>query len=338
MRMLKAGAGILGVVGLAGLGLVLGTGCGATAEEEAAFQIGEEQGAIVGGAATTQYPAVPLLYSEGADPTVGAQVCSGTVISPRVILTAAHCVEFPDGPPLQYVAYFGANVTAAADPQRIGLVEIAKYVFDPQWDIDNLEAGHDIGLVLLKTPAPVRPMPFNRKSIDGLTGAQVHLVGWGKTTGDAEDVGVKREVNSTLLGTNPLLMQYGSATANTCQGDSGGPNFMTIDGVEVVAGITSYGNQGCDQYGVGTRVDAFVESFIEPFIRENDPNANLPGGEDDDDGSNQSGTDDGDGGGAVSGGCAAGGRSPGSLAGLALVVAAGSVWLRRRRSSDKNVA
>src|SRR5690606_27799595 len=60
----------------------------------------------------------------------------------------------------------------------------------------------------------------------------------------------------------PDLIAYGSSDENTCQGDSGGPNFVTIGGVEYIAGVTSFGDIGCAAAGAGTRVDRYL-----PFIR-----------------------------------------------------------------------
>ena len=306
--------------------------------------IGESTGAIVGGTPTTGYPAVALLYSEFSE-TDGAQLCTGTLITPRVILTAAHCVEFPDGAPRQYVAYFGSTVVSDSDPNRLGANNVTKYEFHPEWDINNLEGGHDVGLVLLEQDASgIEPMLLNGKALDQHIGEPVHLVGWGRTNGTGEDFGIKREAMTTLQAADPLVMQYGSASANTCQGDSGGPNFMTIDGVEVIAGITSYGNVGCDQVGFGTRVDAFADSFITQFVNTNDPNGLPPG--DDETVGNGSGNGGGSGQGAgdtaggpnppdpgaepVSGGCsAAGGSGPGAAGGFALLSLL-FVWSRGR--------
>src|SRR5690606_12042255 len=139
------------------------------------------------------------------------------------------------------------------------------------WDINNLEGGHDIGLVLLAEPGPVAPLGYNRTPLTDREGEQVHLVAWGRTNGTGDDYGKKREVMSSLTAQNNLLMQYGSAHANTCQGDSGGPNFMTVGGAAVVAGLPSFGNVGCDQYGVGTNVANCAATYIDPYIIQKDP-------------------------------------------------------------------
>jgi secreted trypsin-like serine protease len=312
--------------------LGLAAGCSLSAADESP-ELGESSAAVVGGTPTTGYPAVALLYSEFSEAD-GAQLCSGTLISPRVIMTAAHCVEFPDGDPTTYLAYFGANITTQSDPQRIGTVDIVDYIANPDWNIDDLEAGRDIGLVLLARPAPVQPMRFNRNPIDQLVGQQVHLVGWGRTSGEGEDYGIKREAMSSLQAADGQLMQYGSASANTCQGDSGGPNFMTIGGEEVVAGITSFGNVGCDQVGFGTRVDVHAESFIDPFVADNDPDA-VPVDPGDDPGDGDGGSDEPGGSGPaapVSGGCGAGGPTGpvGFTLVLLLTLAVMTPALRRR--------
>lgn len=340
----------------AGLFLALpALGCAGLDE---ASDVGSDSVAIVGGAPTDGYPAVPLLYAEYADGT--GQLCSGTLISPQVVLTAAHCLEFPEEP-ASFVAYFGSDATIENDPNHIETIAITDRVYDERWNINVPSDGYDIGLVRLATPGPVEPMGYNRDPLTGREGENVHLVGWGRTDGEGSDYGRKREVMSSLQAQNNMLMQYGSATANTCQGDSGGPNFMLKDGVEVVAGITSYGNVGCDQYGVGTNLAAYVETFVDPWIAENDPSGgcmpnsvcgqgcgaadpdcDTSGGDDtgDGDGSGDGdGTGDGDGSGdgngapnsdVITGGCSAGSGSgsPWLILLAAVLVAAG-----RRRSS-----
>jgi MYXO-CTERM domain-containing protein len=304
------------------LGLALSAGCAQPLEDDG-VEVGDTSQEIVGGVATTEHPAVAFLYSEFSDRD-DAQLCSGTLITPRVILTAAHCVEFPNGAPEQYLAYFGTNVTVETDTGAIDTIPITAYEFHPQWNIDNLEAGNDIGLVALQRPIQgVVPIDINREPLENHIGEDVQLVGWGRTSGEGEDFGVKREATTTLTAAEDLLIQYGSAAANTCQGDSGGPNFMVIDGVEVIAGITSYGNVGCNDYGVGTRVDKFI-NFIDDFVREHDPNG-LPPEEDapPDEAPNPAGAAAQDAGAPVNGGCSAAGEGgPHAALALALLVLA----------------
>lgn len=308
------------------LALALGAGAGCDAGPDVG--VGAQE--IIGGATTTAYPAVPLLVAELGDGTTS--YCTGTLISPRVVLTAAHCVEL-GATASRHVAYFGADYTIEDDAARIDEIDVAAVEMDPAWDLDAPEDGHDIGMVLLARAAPVEPMIYNHRALDGHEGEDLHLVGWGRTTGDSDDYGVKRETMSELQTFDDRLLRYGSATANTCQGDSGGPNFLIDDdGNEVVVGVTSFGNVGCDQYGFGTNVAAYATDFVDPWLRMNDPDACA------DDGVcvGACGTQDVDcpdvlpgAGGPVTGGCgAAGGGGRGAPVLLAL---AALLLVRRRR-------
>jgi len=73
---------------------------------------------------------------------------------------------------------------------------------------------------------------------------------------------VKRVVTIPISQVAATQFAYQAAGKNTCNGDSGGPAFATdASGNLTVAGVTSYGDQSCTQYGVDTRVDTF-QSFI----------------------------------------------------------------------------
>ena len=229
-------------------------------------EVGQDEQAIVGGSATTDYPAVPYLSIVYSNNSGGA--CSGTLVSPRVILTAAHCIDPSlegNGVTVSEVsAYFGSRV-GGTDEHRIEVVPAEDWVYVEDWNF----SGGDFALVLLAHDASVAPIPFNTTALSGADlGRGLHLVGWGNTT-EGAGAGTKRHVTASISDIDSWLVRYGTASANTCQGDSGGPGFLTIGGQEVVVSVTSWGTGGClGESGAG-RVDRFASS-IRGFIDEND--------------------------------------------------------------------
>ena len=95
-------------------------------------------------------------------------------------------------------------------------------------------------------------------------GKNLVFVGYGVSNGQTQTgSGVKRVVSIPVSQVAATQFAYQTPGRNTCNGDSGGPAFATdASGNLTVAGVTSYGDRGCTQYGVDTRVDAY-RSFID---------------------------------------------------------------------------
>jgi hypothetical protein len=219
--------------------------------------------AIVGGSSTTEYPAVAQISvtTTGGD----SFSCSSTLITPRVLLTAAHCVDLDEGPTESITAYFGSTVTTS-DPAFVETIDAEYWENFEPWSL----AGNDIALILLEHDSVVEPMPFNDQVLgSGAIGAPLHVIGWGNTSVDVGS-GRKREMTTAITGfQSSLVLNYGNSSENTCQGDSGGPGFLTIGGQEKVSSITSFGQQGCLGNSGATRV-AHYASYIDSFISERD--------------------------------------------------------------------
>lgn len=238
-------------------------------------EVASESKAIVGGQATTGYPAVAQITMEilGDGETTYAS-CSSTLISPRVLLTAAHCLDSEDGTVQAITAYFGTK--GGNDPGFIQSIPASDWTFANTWSL----AQDDIALVLLEFDSDVEPMLYNQVPNSEDLGDQLHVVGWGNTT-EGSGSGTKRHMTTPITGfQSNLVLNYGDATANTCQGDSGGPGFLSFGGVERVSGITSFGTGdgtvggGCNGFSGSTRV-AQYNNYISSFIAANDV-AQLP--------------------------------------------------------------
>lgn len=240
--------------------LTLAAGCVASAPDE--DDDTASTAAIIGGRKTSSYPAVMALFAGNLGTGEGA-LCTATLIAPRVLLTAAHCVSAAEvGPSAHFVVLAGSDVDS---PQQV--LKVAAVMSDPAFDAARLEAGHDIGAVLLDSPSAVSPIPWNRTSDPTLlVGEQVRLVGYGVNRGVAQTgAGEKRITSALVRAVDPRLLFIGDAAHETCQGDSGGPALASIEGVQTLVGITSFGDAGCAHGGYDTRVDrygAFISSAL----------------------------------------------------------------------------
>jgi V8-like Glu-specific endopeptidase len=214
---------------------------------------------IVGGETTSSHPEVPIIVGFDAAQTTSF-LCTGTLIGPKLVLTAAHCVDDHEIEVASYVIYFGTDVVDENDPGFIFMTSAVSTVFHPDWDINDLEAGNDIALIHLADEVPITPAALRRTPITGAdVGSPIELVGWGITSGDGEDSGLKRHVTSNLADFDDKLLLVGNSETNTCNGDSGGPAFLDAGAGQEVIGVTSFGDVDCAIQGVDTRVDAFLD-------------------------------------------------------------------------------
>jgi len=206
--------------------------------------------------------------------------CTGTLVSPSVVVTAAHCVDMLSGDP-GVIVFFGSDTTS--DGRKVG---VRAAMAHPDWT-GSLADGHDIGVVLLNFPQdPFLPIPLNTDPLPAHLGEPIRRIGFGiSDRGPPPVIDGKKRTGTTTLNTVPDGYDYflaGDDNLTTCNGDSGGTSLITIDGEERLAGVHSFGfdNGGtiCIPPSNGdTRVAMYVDSFLRPYIDGNDPACGADG-------------------------------------------------------------
>lgn len=215
---------------------------------------------------TKDYPAVVMIVLPG-----GRGICSGTFVSEKAVLTAAHCTK-EDGR-YQVVASFGTFSTYLRVNNGPGVVD------DP----------NDIALLLFEDAIADRAKNQVYDMGDGVSqGDTVRLVGYG-----CNDIDTRTGSGTKRTGTNVVSRvgdyiefltpreSSGSRSiigsenrSGSCFGDSGGPGLKVFDDELRVVGVTHAGGAFEDQQ-ISEYTDVANRSDNRAFLREANTEYNL---------------------------------------------------------------
>lgn len=250
---------------------------------------------IDGTACQGNSPVVKLVISSSQ----GQGVCSGAMIAPDKVLTAAHCVLQGDNLD-QLVSRNSVSVSSGdenhplahstgivATPFGADIVEISKNVsnepdlnspdFVSELQDQILDLGlRDLAVIQLDHSLSLPTLPIIVSSVPE-DGTVISIYGFGLTDPNGAapaDFPYSGQMRITKTGIDNLFSIFDQQGSDTCHGDSGGPAVVVSEtGQAAIVGVTSLGFSECTPGE--TSVFAHTAGRTVDFLRQAAPNANF---------------------------------------------------------------
>jgi V8-like Glu-specific endopeptidase len=239
--------------------------------------------AIVNGTYTgSAYPSVGGLLLDWNNNGIDGNdlYCTGSLISPTVFLTAAHCV-IDEASTAQWYVSFAPDLFA----KGVKFIKAESFAYDPQYGHDQANL-HDLAVIILPEGATKGLTPYSlpkRGELDALsakgalTDAIFINVGYGTSATQTGQPGFAFDgrrywSESEFMGLQKYwlgLLMNNNATGlgGDCYGDSGGPKFLKTNPGVVYATVTT-GDYNCRATTWDYRTDTDdARAFLSQFVK-----------------------------------------------------------------------
>jgi len=186
-------------------------------------------------------------------------LCSGTLISPTKVLTAAHC--------------YRSNTVDSAVAVGRNVYGVSKAVRHPDYDANSPlgVSAFDIAVLTLDATSAVTPVPI--LSSDRVSSGELYTIfGFGADEKGRDALDRDRDdrlksANMIVSATSENLFfgNFDALGATICKGDSGGPAIQVVNGTGSIVGVSSFDVAGCGRgstSGFGTVASARNLAFI----------------------------------------------------------------------------
>lgn len=229
---------------------------------------GPAGGIVNGQLDETRHPEVGALIAEFRQPGQKDVLCSGTLIAPKVFLTAGHCTSFLESRGI-------TDVWVTFDPQFTSSSALihGSYVTNPLFGFSGPGGAsdpHDQAVVLLDQAATgITPARLPTESLLGnidLRSQTFTAVGYGTVRVD-ETGGpnafffdsTRRYATQSFLSLQPAWLTLSenpsTGSGGTCFGDSGGPHFLGGVDSNLEVSLTVTGDAVCRATDKSYRLD-----------------------------------------------------------------------------------
>lgn len=188
----------------------------------------------------------------------GRIYCTGTIVHPRLVITAAHCLS-----DVRYSDALKIYMGPGKEGGRIeGQFSVSDFQVSPEYS-PALGGWNDLAYILTEEPLPIDPSDIvpilvNKEEVESIiqTDNFVKIVGYGGRDGGG--FGLKYEAFAPITSYSEQEVSIGADGRDSCQGDSGGPAYGQLpNGEWRVFGVVSRGGP-CGYGGIWGRMSAGV--------------------------------------------------------------------------------
>jgi trypsin len=255
---------------LAVLASTLGLGCNAQEGEldpVTGAELGQHEQDIIGGMAANpgQFPWQARLTF------LGQPHCGGSLIHPKWVLTAGHCVV--NVAPVDMQVILGDHTISQTEPTEQSHT-VKRFIKHPSYHYEGDAPVNDVALIELNSPATLNSA-VQTIALQTTTASFANYTasGWGWTSGWANQASdtlmfATLPVSSSAncdgaplvrdLFWSEMCAGFADGSQSGCHGDSGGP-LVTQTNPPKLVGVVSWGRAGtCDSYTVFARVSALA--------------------------------------------------------------------------------
>lgn len=200
-------------------------------------------------------------------PATARYFCSGSLVAPDLVVTAAHCVSFYRPATLDNVRIIAGRtwLNDTAGGEILGVDRVVMPLDSngrPRYRIVGGAAVWDVALIKLASPSSATPIAIAGQSEKAAwsPGRLVKTTGWGETRPFSGISSNRLRVATQVVLPDGVCRRDGGYTyqpqtmiclggprggASACTGDSGGPLVSRVGGGWRLIGLTSFGDAAC---------------------------------------------------------------------------------------------